>query len=248
MIEATGNSPKARKWSVLAAAALLLAGCNVSPEQDAAAIERDILATPGAQDLWQTIKDEYPEDFAVLVARIQELDPAERRDPVRTEEVGGTFLIEFIDRIAPQAVKAPAPEMIAWSKAESDLYSTLQRGAVSQCAALTMGQPIAVEPSNAAAVSAIARRTVAIVRAAAAAQRDPQDYAVPDATDWDRLGDTIAQTGLPPELQETLGSESALMALTEAQRCEVGTALYTGISNLPDDVEPHMAAFMLSVE
>ena len=44
MIEATKSFPKARTWAVLAAAALLLAGCNVTPEQDAAAIERDILA------------------------------------------------------------------------------------------------------------------------------------------------------------------------------------------------------------
>lgn len=248
MIERGNRLGKARKRAAIGAMVLLLAGCGVTPEQDAAAIERDILATPGAQDLWRTIKQEYPEDFDQLVARIQALDYSERRDETKTEEIGGTFLIEFIDRIAPDAVKAPAPELLAWSKAESDLYATLQRGEVSQCAALTMGRSIQVDPTNAVAVSAIARRTGAIVRAAAAASRDPQEYAVPEEADWNRLGNAIAATGLPPALQQTLGSEDALMALNEEQQCEVGVALYTGISNLPDDVEPPMAAFMLGAE
>ena len=247
-INASNRQARTRRRAVLGAVALLLAGCNMSPEQDAAAIERDILGTPGTFDLWPTIKEEYPEDFAQLIAQIQALDYKDRNNPDVTKQIGGTFLIDLIARIAPDAVRAPAPELLAWSRAESNLYATLKRGAVSECASLTMGKPIFVNQSNAAATSAIARRTVAIIRAAAAAGRDPQTYAEPAEAEWVQLFDAIAATGLPPDLQNALGSETAMQSLTEEQQCDVGAALYAGLSNLPDDVEPHVAAFVLGAE
>ncbi|MHA7819309.1 MAG: hypothetical protein ACX930_06660 [Erythrobacter sp.] len=238
----------ARAIVTVGAACVLLTGCNVSREQEAAQIERDILATPGQQQLWRTIKDEYPQDFDTLIAQLQALDFDERRDEGRIEAVGTDWLLNFLDRIAPSAVIAPPAEILSWSETERDLYAVLQRGAVDECAAMTMGQPITVQRSNAAASAAIARRNLAFVQAAAAGRRDPQDYAEPDEADWARLGDAIAATGLDPELQETLGSEEAMLALTRAQQCEIGVALFQGIADLPDDVEPEMAAFMLAPE
>lgn len=230
------------------AACLLLASCNVSREQEAEHIERDILATPGQQQLWRTIKDEYPQDFDALIEQLQSLDFQERRDEARIEAVGTDWLLNFLDRIAPSAVTAPPAEILSWSATERDLYSVLQRGAIEECAAMTMGQPITVQRSNAAATAAIARRNLAFVQAAAAGRRDPQDYDEPDEADWARLGDAIAATGLDPQLQDTLGSEAAMLALSQPQQCEIGVALFTGIADLPDDVEPEMAAFMLAPE
>lgn len=237
-----------RPWLAIGAACALLAGCNVSREDEAAAIEAEILATPGAQDLWETIKAEYPDDFDALVAQLQALDFADRRDEVRVEQIGADWLRAFFDRITPMAVKAPAPELIAWSAAEHDLYRTLQRGAVNECAAMTMGEWIFIEDSNAAATSAIARRNAAMVRASAAGERDPQTYAEPDDAAFGELGDAIAETGIDPELQSALGSDEAMQALSVEQQCEIGVAVYAGLSNLPDDVEPAMAAYMLAPE
>lgn len=239
---------KTRRAGLIVAACGLLAACGFSPEQDRAAIERDILATPGGQELWRTIREEYPQDFDALVGQIQALDFGERRDAAKVEQIGTKWLQQFFDRITPHAVKAPAEPLIAWSATEAALYSTLQRGAVNDCAAMTMGKWIFIDESNVAATSAIARRNAAMVRASAAGRADPQDYSDPDERAFEQLGDSIAATGIDPQLQAALGSDLAMMALTPAQQCEIGVAVYQGLSDLPDDVEPAMAAYMLSPE
>lgn len=239
---------KLRALVLAGATCALVAGCTPSPEEEAAQIERDILATPGQEQLWRTIKAEYPQDFDALIAQLQALDFGERRDEERVNSVGTGWLIAFLDRIAPTTVMAPPAELLAWSATERDLFAVLQRGAVSECAAMTMGQAITVDQSNAAATAAIGRRNLAFVRAAAAGRRDPQTYAEPDEADWLRLDAAIAATGIEPRLQGTLGSPQAMMALSPSEQCEVGVALYTGIAELPDEFEPVMAAYLLATE
>lgn len=234
------------KLAVIGASSAMLAACNMTPEQDRAAIESEILATPGSADLWQTIKDEYPEDFDVLVGQIQALDMSERLDPSKGEEIGKVWLQQFFERIGPDSVKAPAAELLVWSATEHELYATLQRSAVTECAAMTMGQWIFVDDGNAPVTAAIARRNAAMVRASAAGRNDPQDYAEPGEAAFNRLGESIAGTGIDPELQSTLGSDEAMAALTPAEQCEIGVAVYAGLSALPDDEEPEMAAYMLA--
>ena len=229
-------------------AGVLLASCGFTAEQDRAAIEEGILSTPGSAELWSTIKAEYPEDFAVLVDRVQALDFTERRDESKSEEIGKVWLQEFFDRIAPDSVKAPAEQLLLWSASEHELYSALQRSSVNDCAAMTMGQWIFIDESNTLATSAIARRNTAMVRAAAAGRDNPQEYAEPNDAAFGRLGDSIADTGIDPDLQATLGSDAAMAALSPAEQCEIGVAVYAGLSALPDDVEPEMAAYMLSPE
>lgn len=232
--------------ALAAAACAMLSGCNPSPEEEAAQIERDILSTPGQEQLWRTIQTEYPQDFAALIAQLQALDSGERRDEDRIKAVGTGWLIAFLDRIAPTTVMAPPAQLLAWSATERDLFAVLQRGAVAECAAMTMGEAITVDQSNAAATAAIGRRNLAFVRAAAAGRRDPQEYAQPAEADWLRLDAAIAATGIEPRLQNTLGSPEAMMALSPSEQCEVGVALYKGIADLPDEVEPVMAAYLLA--
>ena len=246
MGQGKGWLDKVRGTVVMGMACVALASCGVTAEQDAAAIERDILATPGAEELWQTIKQEYPEDFDALVGQVQKLDFTERRDTALLEQIGADWLRSFFDRITPSAVKAPAAEIIAWSAAEHQLYATLQRGAVKECAAMTMGEWIFIDDANAAATAAIARRNAAMVRASAEGTRDPQAYSEPDDAAFGRLGDAIAATGIDPQLQATLGSDDAMRALSPDQQCALGVAVYAGLASLPDDVEPVMAAYMLS--
>jgi len=238
----------ARRISVIGMASAILASCGLSPEQDRAAIEEGILSTPSTQELWQTIKAEYPEDFNTLIDRLQALELHERRDESNSEEIGKAWLQEFFDRIGPDSVKAPAEQLLMWSASEQELYSALQRSSVTDCAAMTMGQWIFIDESNTIATSAIGRRNAAMVRAAAAGRDDPQTYAEPNDAAFIRLGDSIAATGIDPDLQATLGSDAAMAALDPAQQCEIGVAVYAGLSALPDDVEPEMAAYMLSPE
>lgn len=239
---------RGRKWLLLGAACTALAGCEASREAEAEQIERDILATPNAKQLWRTIKDEYPQDFDALVARLQDLDYPERGDKARVEQIAADWLRDFFERVTPYAVQAPASELIAWSTSESELYEVLQRGAVDDCAAMTMGEWIYIEESNAAATAAIARRNAAMVRASAAGKANPQVYEEPSEEAFTVYGDAIAATGIAPELQETLGSEAAMLALSAEEQCEIGVAVYRGLSDLPDDLEPPMAAYMLSPE
>lgn len=234
------------KLAIIGAACAVMAACGMTPEQDRAAIESDILSTPGSAGLWQTIKDEYPEDFDALVGQIQALDMSERLDPSKGEEIGKVWLQEFFERIGPDSVKAPAAELLVWSATEHELYATLQRSAVNECAAMTMGQWIYVDDGNAPVTAAIARRNAAMVRASAAGRNDPQEYAEPGEAAFNRLGDSIASTGIDPELQAALGSDEAMATLTPAQQCEIGVAVYAGLSALPDEEEPEMAAYMLA--
>ena len=237
-----------RNRLIACAAAVLLAGCGMTPEEEAKQIEEGLLATPGAEEHWRTIKEEFPDDFAALVAKVQALDDADRGDEAKLIEIGANWMLEFQTRILPDAVKAPPKELLAWSAAEGDLYATLQRGAVEQCAQLTMGQSIRIDQSNAVATAAMARRNLAIIRASAAAMRDPQQYPEPSEAAFTRLGDAIAATGLDPKLQAALASESDMLALSPEQQCKIGVAIYAGLRSLPDDAEPEMAAYMMTIE
>ncbi len=237
---------KARRMAVVGFATVWLAACGLTPEQDRAAIEKGILETPGAEELWRTIKAEYPQEFDELVSRVQALDFSERLDQSKAEEIGAAWLREFFSKIGPDTVKAPAEELITWSKVEHELYATLQRSAVVECGKMAMGQWIYIDDGNAAATAAIARRNAAMVRASAAGRDNPQVYEEPSEAAFIRLGDSIAATGIDPSLQATLGSDAAMAALSAEQQCELGVAVYKGLTDLPDDVEPQMAAYMLA--
>ena len=239
-------TPRKFKPALIALGCIGLAACQPSPEQDRAQIERDILATPGSEELWGTIKREYPADFGVLVDRVQALDNAQRRDPANSKAIGEEWRQEFFIRIAPDSVKAPAEEMLAWSAAEAQLYSNLQVSALEACADLTMGRWVFIDESNVAASRAVEQRNAAMVRAAAAGRDDPQEYATPGEADFMKLGDAIAETGIAPEIQETLGFVDRMAALSPEDRCELGVALYQGVTALPDEDEAKMAAFLLS--
>ena len=246
MIGVTGIWAKAKCAVILGAASFALTACGTADQQEADAIAQKILETPGAEELWATIKDEYPEDFDALVARLQSLSPSERRDETRTHEIGAEWLREFFARIAPDAVKAPQAEILLWSAKESELYATLQRSSVTQCAAMTMGQWIFFDENDVAATSAVTRRNTAMVKASAAGRDNPQEYAEPTEADFVQLGDTISATGVDPVLQGALSDNSALAALNAQDQCEIGVAVHRGLSDLPDEIEPRMAAFVLS--
>ncbi|MEP3420587.1 MAG: hypothetical protein ABJN35_02530 [Erythrobacter sp.] len=225
-----------------------LSACALSPEEKAAAIEEGILSTPGAENLWATIKEEYPDDFDQLVGRALELDLNASNYDELSRQVGAVWSQEFFARIGLDSIKAPAEDLIRWSAAESELYQTLQRSAVEQCGAMTMGEWVLIDDGNALATAAIARRNEALVRASAAGRDNPQTYAEPTEADFNRLGDSIAATGIAPELQAALASDAAMAALSPQEQCEVGVAVYAGLSALPDEQEPEMAAYMLSPE
>lgn len=248
MIEAMTTRARRGPLAAMAAIALLLGGCGLTPEQESAAIERGIFSNPGTRDLWQIIKTEYPQDFDALISQLRAIEPAKREDDEVVKAVAGQWLQEFFATVGPDAIKAPADELLAWSAAEHELYATLQRGAVPQCAGMTMGQFVVIDERNAAATAAVTRRNAAMIRAASAGKRNPQVYGEPDDAAFLRYGDAIAATGIDPQLHATLGSEAAMQALTPAQQCELGVAIYAALTALPDDVEPEMAAYMLAIE
>lgn len=232
--------------TALAGACALISGCGLTPEQEADAIEQGILSSPGSEDLWATIETHYPDDFADLVGRLRALDNQERADATRTEAVAAEWLREFFARIGTDAVKAPPKAMLVWSATEGELYSALQRASQDQCAAMTMGEWVYVDDKQGAVAAAITRRNAAMVRAAAAGRDTPEAYAAPDEADFEQLGKAISATGIAPDLQAALGSDAAMEALPPEDQCKVGVAVYTGLTALPDEVEPRVAAYMLS--
>lgn len=227
---------------------LILTACGTAPDKELAAIERGILETPGAKDLWTTIKAEYPDHFASLVERIRAMDIEASGASAQIEAEGAKWLQGFFAEIAPDAVAAPPDALIGWSAAESALYSALAESSVQQCAAMTMGDWIVVGRDKAQLAAAIADRNTAMVRAASAGRDDPHTYAAPSQSDFAALGEAIAATGLAPELQAALGSDGTMQALDQEDQCAVGTAVYSGLASLPDDAEPRMAAYMLAPE
>jgi len=233
--------------TLLAAIACTLAACGTTPEQEREAIERELLSVSEGAELFEVVKEEYPEDIEALVDQVQALSMTERNGQ-RGAEVGASWVQEFLTRIAPDAVKSPAAEMLVWSATEAELYQTLQRSAETECASMTLGEWVTIEDDNTAARAAIQRRNTAMVRAAAAGRDDPQDYSEPSDAQFSQLNDAIAATGLNPDIQAVIGSVPEMQALPVTQQCELGVAFYKAISDLPDDVEPAMAAFMLSPE
>jgi len=243
---ALGKLKPALAAPLLALGCLALAACQPSPEEDRANIERDILSTPGSEELWGAIKREYPEDFAQLIDRIQALNSTERRSEDMGKEIGQAWLKEFFAKIAPDSVKAPAEQLLVWSAAEAEVYAALQRSAPAECAKMTLGDWILIDDRDVTATTAISARNLAVVRAAAAGRDNPQDYAEPSEADFVQLGETISQTGLAPDLQATLGSEAEMRALRSRDQCQLGVAFHQGIVALPDELEPRLAAFLLA--
>lgn len=241
-----GGLGRSLQIALIGGLGVALCACGMTPQEEADVIERGILETPGAQKLWATIKADYPADFAILVERVRGASPAELVDAARAEEIGAQWLREFFERIGPDAVMAPAAEMIVWSAAEHELYAALQRSSEPDCAAMTMGEWIFIDDTGSATAAAIARRNEAMVRAAAAGRDNPQDYAEPDDGAFGILGNAIAATGIDPELQAKLGSDQAMAALSPKQQCALGVAVYKGLSAMPDNIEPQMAAYMLA--
>ncbi|AWW73856.1 hypothetical protein CD351_05385 [Erythrobacter sp. KY5] len=233
---------------MLGAWALALAACSAGPESERSAIEASILGTPGQEELWRTIMEEYPEDFAALVKEIETLDEKQRSDEAAIEAIGARWVQAFFERVAPDAVRSPPRQLLAWSKAEHALYTSLQSAAKQQCARLTMGEWITIDPDNQEATAAIARRNAAMVRAASAGRQMPSQYASPDEEDLQQFGNAIAATGLAPPLQAALGSTEQMEALPPPQQCAIGVAVYEALTALPDEDEPVMAAYMLAPE
>ncbi len=242
-----------RNWAFAArgfawtAAALSLAACGVPPDDERAAIEREFLNSAESGELFAVIKQEYPDQIDELISQIQAVPAAERSEE-RGQEIGAQWLLAFMEQIGPDAVKAPADTLLVWSATEAELYEALQRSAPEDCAKMTMGGLVMLDDSNNAARAAIERRNAAMVRSAASGRDDPQDYAEPNQDELNRLGDSIAATGIDPELQALFGQVPEMQALPASDQCELGVAFYQGITNLPDDVEPVIAAYMLSPE
>ena len=111
---------------------------------------------------------------------------------------------------------------------------------------MTMGEWVYVDDKQGAVAAAITRRNAAMVRAAAAGRDTPETYAAPDEADFEQLGKAISATGIAPDLQAALGSDAAMEALPPEDQCKVGVAVYNGLTALPDDLEPRVAAYMLS--
>lgn len=227
--------------------AFILAACSLTPEQEAELIERELLNLSDASGLFGTIKEEYPEDFAQLIDQIQAMPLADRNgEPGK--QLGVQFIQDFMTRIVPEATRAPAAELLVWSATEAKLYQTLQRSATDACASMTLGNWIFVDEANSVARSAIERRNVAMIQAAAAGRDDPQSYHEPTEAQFNELGDAIAATGLAPALQATLGDLPQMQTLAIDDQCTLGVAFYRGIAALPDDVEPAVAAYMFAPE
>lgn len=235
-----------RRLALIAIASALLGACGMTPDQEASAIEQGILAEPSMQELFTTIRTNYPEDFAILVQQLQDANIATPGNEALSEEISAAWLQEFFAKVGPDSVRAPSAELIAWSLTEGELYAALQRSSANECAAMTMGEWVLVDESNVAASAAIVRRNTAMVRASAAGRDNPQTYDKPSEADLNRLGDSIAATGIDPELQAVIGSDVEMAALSPDEQCKIGVAFYTGISELPDDEEPKIAAYMLS--
>ncbi len=231
----------------LTALALALSACGVTPEQERAEIERTLVEDSEGAELFAVIQKEYPDDLNALLDQLQDVDPTNRNE-ARGKEIGAAWLQDFMTRIGPDAVKAPADALLVWSATEAELYETLQRGAESECATMTMGGWVMVEGSNTVVQSAIQRRNTAMVKAAAAGRDDPQEYSEPSQDQLDRLSDAIAATGIDPNVQAVIGSIPDMQALPIPEQCQIGVAFYQGITDLPDDIEPTVAAYMLSPE
>ena len=227
--------------------AIAAVACGVSPDDDREAIERDLFEESTGAELFTVIRDTYPGDVEVLVSQIQQV-PTAQRNGERGKELSAAWLQDFMTRIAPDAIKAPADPLLVWSAAEAELYETLQRSATEACATMTMGGWVSVDEENIAAQAAIQRRNTAMVKAAAAGRDDPQDYAEPSEADLNRLGISIAATGIDPDLQALLGRVPEMQALAPSEQCQLGVAFYQGISDLPDDIEPGVAAYMFAPE
>lgn len=227
-------------------AAAMLTACGLTPEAKRAAIEDGIMSNAESRELWLTVKREFPQDYDILLSQLEALDINQMQDQQVIKNVTETWLLDFYARIMPDAGKAPAAEMLAWSAADTRLFEALQKSSVETCASMAMGMPIAIDPGDSEANLAIAARNKAIVIAAAAGQADPQSYGEPEQATFDLWSAAIAARGIEPELQASLASEEEMARLSQADQCRLGVAVQQAVTDLPDEIEPEMAAYMLA--
>ena len=119
-----------RRWRGPLAAGLLaaaLAGCGVTPEQEARAIEEGIMENPANREMWQAIKANYPDDFARLITRLQALPAAQKRNEAAVTAASGRWMIEFQEAITPDALADPRDQLLALGDANLALFKALQR-------------------------------------------------------------------------------------------------------------------------
>jgi hypothetical protein len=222
-----------------------VAGCAMTPEEEAAMIEQSLLTDTVSSGNWEAIKQGYPKEFAKLVEEIRVEYGKNGKDLPAAAAKAEPWLIAFHDRIRPDVNRAPADALLAWSTADYELLALLEKEDVEQCAKLVRGESTVIRSTIPKVNAAIAERGEMTIRAAAAGRDKPQEYATPSSAQFIDLENAIRKAGLDERLLNALAAPNGMAGLSPPEQCNVGVSLAKAIEALPDKDAAQLTAHML---
>ncbi len=225
----------------------VLSACSLTPEQKEREIERGIMSDVSTRPMWQSIKEHHPEEFAGLLKKISSLPDAKLTDNAFMAKVGATWVIDLQTRNIPFAVQAPSEEILALTQADLNLFETLKAQSLNECAVLsTSGSFVGGEDTDQTAKQSMSNRNVAFFEAVAAGRENPQTYDTPTDADFADLGQAMIDIGVNDRSMAALGDMATLMALSDAEQCDIGVAVNQAVLSFPEDQGAEMASFLLA--
>lgn len=222
-----------------------LAGCTMTPEQEAAMIEETLLSDKVTSGNWQAIKDGYPKEFAKLVELIRTEYGKNDKDLPAALVKADEWLIGFHETIRPDVNRAPAKALLAWSTADYELLALLEKEDVDQCARLVRGESTIIRSTIPKVNAAIAERGEATIRAASAGRKDPQEYSSPSEAQFVALEAAMRKSGFDDRMFDAFSSPDAMAGFSPPEQCRIGVLLAKSIESLPDQDAAQLTAHML---
>lgn len=213
-----------------------LAGCALSPEEQRAQLEEQLVEHPNTGETWRAIKRHFPDDFDTYVASIVDLPVSDQmsEDAVMANEM--RWFNGFLARTQPAAFVAPLPELLKFRDAQRAMAEAVEAHSIALCARYSNGEELGMIDMGDAARKASAAHNAAMIRSAAAGMRDPQNYDLPSDAEWRQLGNQMLADGVPERILVMMDDEASFMAASEADRCTGGTSFHRALAGLPDEL------------
>ncbi|MCP5391582.1 MAG: hypothetical protein H6920_08195 [Sphingomonadaceae bacterium] len=228
-------------------AGAVLVGCTPpTPEQARKQIERDIIEGEGAP-VFRAARKHFPQDYEAL---LQELTAAsqssEGRNPLKATALGERITINWMeqltDKLIPLVAEAPLDPLLAMQAAQSETLEHLQATDVRHCAQMAMGETIEVADEGAEINDLLIRQNAAMITAAGASQRDPQQWAEPTEQEHNALFDGMLRHGASERLLGILADNAELARASDKDKCDIGVSINATVNDMPPELAARFVA------
>lgn len=225
-------------------AALLLAaapptGGAVSPQSVRAQYETD----PTMGEMFRAVRDDYPDEYARLVAITVEGSEAKRSDP-EMKQRGFDEMRSFVRTKLPMIERAQAADLRGVALAYAVLMHALQRDDTGLCARFATSGFRAADTLPADATKAMVHVNALQIHAMRHAEASPAPardaLAQPDAVAF-----MAAVAKENPAALPLLRNQAKLNGASDQDKCAVGIAIYDAVASLPEAQAANLIAYLI---